>query len=159
MSFKKEFFKKSPVRHNMPEYGFKGSNSRISLLAGSKHDDPTLTIPVDEKGNGIPANSKIAREHYKELMNKLYGNSFVSSSGGKPSDRELLINRGDNSAEIVLPVARPSKPETEEEKKLRRSRELLIDRGDSKAEVVFPVAKPSQQTEREKELEVLKSSL
>ena len=124
MSFKKEFFKKSPVRHNMPEYGFKGSNSRISLLAGSKHDDPTLTIPVDEKGNGIPANSKIAREHYKELMNKLYGNSFVSSSGGKPSDRELLI-----------------------------------DRGDSKAEVVFPVAKPSQQTEREKELEVLKSSL
>ena len=124
MSFKKEFFKKSPVRHNMPEYGFKGSNSRISLLAGSKHDDPTLTIPVDEKGNGIPANSKIAREHYKELMNKLYGNSFVSSSGGKPSDRELLI-----------------------------------DRGDSKAEVVLPVAKPSQQTEREKELEVLKSSL
>ena len=92
-------------------------------------------------------------------MNKLYGNSFVSSSGGKPSDRELLINRGDNSAEIALPVARPSKPETEEEKKLRRSRELLIDRGDSKAEVVFPVAKPSQQTEREKELEVLKSSL
>ena len=154
MSFKKEFFKKSPVRHNMPEYGFKGSNSRISLLAGSKHDDPTLTIPVDEKGNGIPANSKIAREHYKELMN-----NFVSSSGGKPSDRELLINRGDNSAEIALPVARPSKPETEEEKKLRRSRELLIDRGDSKAEVVFPVAKPSQQTEREKELEVLKSSL
>ena len=124
MSFKKEFFKKSPVRHNMPEYGFKGSNSRISLLAEGKHDDPTLTIPVDEKGNGIPANSKIAREHYKELMNKLYGNSFVSSSGGKPSDRELLIDRGDNSAEIILPVA-----------------------------------KPSQQTEREKELEVLKSSL
>ena len=124
MSFKKEFFKKSPVRHNMPEYGFKGSNSRISGLAGSKHDDPTLTIPVDEKGNGIPANSKIAREHYKELMNKLYGNSFVSSSGGKPSDRELLIDRGDSNAEIVLPVA-----------------------------------KPSQQTEREKELEVLKSSL
>ena len=127
MSFKKEFFKKSPIRHNMPEYGFKGSNSRISGLAASKHDDPTLTIPVDEKGNGIPANSKIAREHYKELMNKLYENSFVSSSGGKPSDRELLIDRGD--------------------------------RGDSKAEVVLPVAKPSQQTEREKELEVLKSSL
>jgi hypothetical protein len=124
MSFKKEFFKKSPVRHNMPEYGFKGSNSRISGLAASKHDDPTLTIPVDEKGNGIPANSKIAREHYKELMNKLYENSFVSSSGGKPSDIELLIDRGDSNAEIVLPVA-----------------------------------KPSQQTEREKELEVLKSSL
>ena len=53
MSFKKEFFKKSPIRHNMPEYGFKGSNSRISGLAASKHDDPTLTIPVDEKGNGI----------------------------------------------------------------------------------------------------------
>ena len=124
MSFKKEFFKKSPVRHNMPEYGFKGSNSRISGLAGSKHDDPTLTTLVDEKGNGIPANSKIAREYYKELMNKLYGNSFVSSSGGKPSDIELLIDRGDSNAEIVLPVA-----------------------------------KFSQQTEREKELEVLKSSL
>ena len=124
MSFKKKFFKKSPVRHNMPEYGFKGSNSRISGLAASKHDDPTLTIPVDEKGNGIPANSKIAREHYKELMNKLYENSFVSSSGGKPSDIELLIDRGDSNAEIVLPVA-----------------------------------KPSQKTEREKELEVLKSSL
>ena len=121
MSFKKEFFKKSPVRHNMPEYGFKNSNSKLSLGSSGTSEFGKV---VDENGDEIPANSKIAREHYKELMNKLYGNSFVSSSGGKPSDRELLINRGD-----------------------------------SKAEVVLPVAKPSQQTEREKELEVLKSSL
>jgi len=125
MSFKKKFKEKSPVRHNLPQYGFKGSNSRISGLSASKYDDPTLIAPVDEKGNGIPANSKIAREHYKELMNKLFENNFISSSGGKTSDRELLIDRGDSNAEIVLPVAKPSKPETKEEKKLRQLRELL----------------------------------
>ena len=124
MSFKKHFKEKSPVRHNLPQYGFKGSNSRISGLAVSKNNDPTLIAPVDEKGNGIPANSKIARENYRELMNKLFENNYVASSGGKPNDEELLIDKGDSNAKIALPVA-----------------------------------KPSQQTEKEKELEVLKGFL
>ncbi len=122
MSFKKEFFKKSPVRHNMPEYGFKNSNSKLSL--GSSGTSGFGKV-VNENGDEIPANSKIAREYYRDFMNKLFENDFVSSSGGKPSDRELLIDRGDSNTEIVLPVAKPSKPETKEEKKLRQLRELL----------------------------------
>ena len=122
MSFKKHFKEKSPVRHNLPQYGFKSNDSKISL---SSSNDYPLGTPVDEKGNKIPGNSKIARDHYKELMNKLFENNFVASSGGKPVNRELLIDRGDSNAEIVLPIAKATKPETEEEKKIRKSRELL----------------------------------
>ena len=121
MSFKNNFKEKSPVRHNLPQYGFTESDSKLSL--GSSNDYP-LGVPVDEKGNKIPANSKIAREHYRELMNKLFENNVVASSGGKPSDEELLIDRGDSNAKIALPVAKPSQ-QTEKEKELEVLKGLL----------------------------------
>ena len=113
MSFKKKFKSKSPVRHNLPQYGFKSSDSKIKL--GSSKSYPLGKV-VDEDGNAIPGNSKIAREHYKELMLKLFESNFVPSSGGKSSNKELLIDKGNSNAETVLPVAKQPYNQTEEER-------------------------------------------